>query len=88
LCKEPDYNPDDWFPERGQSSEQARAICRRCLVQRECLAYALDMGDKFPGIWGGTSGRERRRLLESGKVSGALVRKWGVAAVEGWRIER
>ncbi len=46
------------------SSKQAvRAIdaCRRCAVRRTCLAFALEHDER--GIWGGTTDRERDRLL-------------------------
>lgn len=60
LCLEfPDV---DWFPERGQPFEPAKQICRRCLCQAECLDYATERGIGV-GIWGGSSGRERRELL-------------------------
>jgi WhiB family redox-sensing transcriptional regulator len=63
LCREPAYADVDFFLERGGDSRPAKALCARCLVQPECLAYALDrpMWDDS-GIWGGTSARERRRL--------------------------
>lgn len=54
-------NVDIFFPERGASTEPARAVCRRCTVTIECLTYALDHGEKL-GIWGGLSERERRAL--------------------------
>ncbi len=54
-------DPDLFFPERGASTREAKSICAACLVQADCLEYALDHGEKF-GIWGGTSERERRRL--------------------------
>lgn len=54
-------DPDLFFPERGASTREAKAVCRGCVVQAECLEYALVNGEKF-GIWGGLSERERRRL--------------------------
>jgi WhiB family transcriptional regulator, redox-sensing transcriptional regulator len=51
----------DYFPERGASTKEARAVCAGCLVRAECLDYALRIGTKH-GIWGGMSERERRRL--------------------------
>ena len=54
-------DPDIFFPERGASTKEAKAICAACAVREDCLEYALDNGEKF-GIWGGTSERERRRL--------------------------
>lgn len=54
-------DPELFFPERGQSTREARECCRRCDVQAECLAYALNNDEKF-GIWGGTSERQRRAM--------------------------
>ena len=50
-----------FFPERGASTRKAKAICRACTVQDECLEYAVEQSEKF-GIWGGLSERERRRI--------------------------
>lgn len=54
-------DPDLWFPERGQPTEPAKAVCRTCPVQQRCLDYALDVGETW-GIWGGKSARERRQI--------------------------
>ncbi len=54
-------DPDLFFPERGASTKEAKAVCRGCEVRAECLEYALSHGEKF-GIWGGLSERERRRV--------------------------
>lgn len=50
-----------FFPERGESTDQARAVCATCPVQTECLQGALDRNERF-GIWGGTSAHERIHL--------------------------
>ena len=54
-------DPDLFCPERGASTREAKAVCRSCEVQGDCLEYALAHGEKF-GIWGGLSERERRRV--------------------------
>jgi WhiB family redox-sensing transcriptional regulator len=54
-------DPDLFFPERGASTREAKEVCRGCVVQADCLEYALANGEKF-GIWGGMSERERRRI--------------------------
>jgi WhiB family redox-sensing transcriptional regulator len=41
--------------------EQAKAVCRRCPVIQECLAWALESGQDA-GVWGGLSEDERRAL--------------------------
>ena len=43
---------------------EARTICRRCDVQAECLAFALN--GRESGIWAGTSERQRRNILRGG----------------------
>lgn len=52
-----------FFPERGDhgSKDLAVEICKRCPVKIECLAYSLNTSPKS-GIWGGVSGRDRRRI--------------------------
>jgi WhiB family redox-sensing transcriptional regulator len=54
-------DPDLFFPERGASTREAKAVCKGCEVRDDCLEYALAHGEKF-GIWGGLSERERRRV--------------------------
>ena len=63
-------NPDLWFPGRGEATEPAKAICRVCPVQAECLEHAVRHGEKH-GIWGGKSERERRRYRRSVSKRGA-----------------
>lgn len=60
-------DPDIFFPERGQGAKAAKAICNRCPVRAECLAYALATvapADDF-GVWGGTSPQERQRIRKA-----------------------
>lgn len=52
-------DPELWFPDKGESTKAAKAICRRCPVRAECLDYALTWHQRF-GVWGGL--RERRAL--------------------------
>jgi len=51
----------DFFPARGESVRDAKAVCARCPVREECLEFALRMKVAH-GIWGGLSERERRTL--------------------------
>lgn len=59
LCAQTD--PEAFFPEKGGSTREAKAVCAACEVRAECLEYALLNDERF-GIWGGLSERERRRL--------------------------
>jgi WhiB family transcriptional regulator, redox-sensing transcriptional regulator len=57
-------DPDLFFPvsTAGPSLEQlarAKAICQRCPVRRECLAFALATC-QVHGVWGGLAEQERR----------------------------
>ena len=38
-------DPDLFFPERGASTKEAKAVCRGCEVRAECLEYALTHGE-------------------------------------------
>ena len=58
LC--PEYPHINWFPAQGEPAEPAKAICARCLVQPQCLSWALSHDEL--GIWGGTSTNERRAM--------------------------
>ena len=49
-----------FFPSRGDSIDEARAICRRCPVTDKCLDFAL--ANNCIGVWAGTSDRQRRLL--------------------------
>ena len=60
LCAEVD--PELHFPEKGGSARAAKRVCRACTVRAECLDYALGVGDRLYGVWGGLSERERRPL--------------------------
>jgi len=55
----------DVFPERGSGSPKAAlAYCKTCSVRSECLASGLAVASTG-GVWGGTTGRERRGLRQS-----------------------
>lgn len=69
-CK--NLNPSIFFPSDGAGVEVARRICRDCQVKKECLEYALAHHIDH-GVWGGTSERERRRILKARKVTNQEV---------------
>jgi WhiB family redox-sensing transcriptional regulator len=48
--------------EKDRREGVARALCRRCRVQQECLDYSLAVQEGH-GIWGGLNELERKRLL-------------------------
>jgi WhiB family redox-sensing transcriptional regulator len=54
-------DPELFFPDRGEPTEPAKAVCAGCRVRGECLDYALANVERF-GVWGGTSERERRTI--------------------------
>jgi WhiB family redox-sensing transcriptional regulator len=51
----------DFFPARGESVREAKAVCAICPVREECLEYALET-NVLCGVWGGLSERERRQV--------------------------
>ena len=56
------YDPELFFTPRGKAERRAKQVCAPCPVKAECLAYALQTRVEF-GVWGGTTGKERRMLL-------------------------
>jgi WhiB family transcriptional regulator, redox-sensing transcriptional regulator len=76
------YDPEDWFPsgKKGISQRNVNAlmICHSCPVRLHCLETAIK--DKLEyGIWGGTFGNQRRRMITKLKI-----RKHD----DSWRIEQ
>ena len=56
------HQPTDlFFPERGVSSAEAKAICAACPVKLDCLEYSLEI-PQLLGVWAGLSVRERRAI--------------------------
>lgn len=58
--------PDVFFPEdfsdkqvRDESVTLAKALCKQCPIQLECLTYAVQAKEEW-GIWGGKTPRERQ----------------------------
>lgn len=68
LCAE--VGLELFYPEKGESTKQAKRICQNCPVRAECLQDALDNRERF-GIWGGQSERDRRKLAAHQQVRAA-----------------
>jgi WhiB family redox-sensing transcriptional regulator len=62
-----DKPPALFFPSDGVGVEVAKRLCVTCAVRPECLEYALHNRIDH-GVWGGTSERERRRILKSRRL--------------------
>ena len=61
--------PELFFPVSASASHpgqaaEAKAICARCLVRRECLAFAVRTW-QVHGIWGGMTEEERYPLVKA-----------------------
>ncbi|MCA1228645.1 WhiB family transcriptional regulator [Saccharopolyspora sp. 6M] len=66
-CAETD--PEAFMPGQGPDVgviRRAKRICGRCPIRQSCLEFALRTGE--PGIWGGTTAIERKRLRAGGGV--------------------
>ena len=55
-------DPAEFFPSDGSGVDRAQRVCSGCPVRSECLDYALENRIEH-GVWGGSSERERRRIL-------------------------
>lgn len=62
--------PSMFFPSDGVGVDLARKICQDCPVKGPCLEYAL-VNRIDHGVWGGTSERERRRILRQRRLTAA-----------------
>lgn len=62
-CKETD--PEAFFPEKGESSVEAKRICRGCEVRDKCLEWAIKNDEEF-GVWGGMARDARRYFKQRG----------------------
>ncbi len=72
-------DPDLFFPisSTGPAERQiarAKMICAGCLVQRECLEFALSQHQVY-GIWGGTTAEERQRERRRKRRAAAAARR-------------
>lgn len=65
LCAQ--VGGDAWFPDKSGAHasdlRDAKAMCARCPVVEECLAYALRNKEQY-GLWGGKSPNQRSRMLK------------------------
>jgi WhiB family redox-sensing transcriptional regulator len=68
-----DEPPSLFFPSDGTGVDIARALCATCPVKEPCLEYALRNRIDH-GVWGGTSERERRRILRQRRLDAAARR--------------
>jgi WhiB family redox-sensing transcriptional regulator len=57
-----DTNATAFFPSDGSGVEAVQRVCAHCPVRLDCLEYALTNRLDY-GVWGGTSERERQRIL-------------------------
>lgn len=63
-----------YFPIKTGTSVETRLamkICKSCPCIEDCLTYALHY--RVIGIWGGTSGIQRKRLRKKLKISAKEV---------------
>lgn len=54
-------NTETFISSQTRPLYAAKAVCKKCPVQAECLDYAL-ADDSCVGVWGGTSTLDRRAL--------------------------
>ena len=60
--------PGVFFPSDNAGVEAAQRLCAACPVRPECLEHALE-NRLDHGVWGGTSERERQRILRGRRLS-------------------
>ena len=65
LCRgvDPSLFHPDIGADSASCSQAAKEVCAQCPVVEACLDYALTNREDI-GVWGGTSPRERKRILK------------------------
>jgi WhiB family redox-sensing transcriptional regulator len=66
ACK--GLDPQIFYPETDEEADTAKQVCAQCHVQTACLEYALQFRER-EGVWGGTTERERRRIVRQRRRS-------------------
>lgn len=80
-------DPELFFPTQGETpSPAALAACDRCEVKTQCLKWAL--ANKEPGIWGGTTDRQRRTMRQYGLTDPPQRRGPGTGTYKGPGVTR
>ena len=62
-------DPELFFPEQGgpNNGEDAKRICNTCPVKTPCYEYGTTY--RLVGVWGGTTGQDRRRIRRKRRES-------------------
>jgi hypothetical protein len=66
-------DPEAFFVDKGGSVRPSKKVCAACPVTADCLEYALGNRDEF-GVWGGTTGRQRRVILAERDRAAGITR--------------
>lgn len=58
-CADPDAEFVDFYSNKPEDQETAKALCAACPVRKLCIQYALDNSERF-GRWGAAEDELRR----------------------------
>lgn len=68
-CRNPHYNPDDWFSDdpaiQAAAAERCQLACPAA-AQSACLTIGMESRNRSFGVWGGVTAEQRVRL---GKIA-------------------
>lgn len=64
-------DPEIFYPATEEEDiRRAKVVCDTCVVQQQCLEFAL-ANRESEGIWGGATEKERRRILRQRRKTAA-----------------
>lgn len=63
-------DPDVFYPVDDDDADEPKAVCSGCPVRETCLEFAIATREA-EGVWGGTTGRERRRIIRQRRKTAA-----------------
>ena len=62
ACADTDPEVVTFFPSREEDTTPAKMVCAECQVRCDCLDYVMSLNARTPGVWGGTSEKQRREM--------------------------
>lgn len=62
-----------FYPTTDDDATAAKAVCAQCPVQADCLEHAIGRRE-HNGIWGGTTEKERQRIIRRRRRDRAVAK--------------
>jgi len=78
-------NADEFFQPRGVGTRQLRALCNACVVNLDCLEWAIR--HEAHGYWAATTEDQRHEMRRRNNIPLVPIADWATASVRPPRPE-